>query len=218
MKTDQPLKSLELLSKQSSENQAEIYYLLYQARIHELMNNVDNSMQLYKNILNLDNCNFEAIACIGANHFYSDQPEISLKFYKRLFELGISSAEIWNNIGLCAYYSGQYDLCLSCFERAILLADDDLSADIWYNISHIAIGIGDLVLAYQALKIAVSYDGDHYEAFNNLGVLEIKKGNLEQARSNFLLSCKNRHGDGEGPYIENSYFLEFVNHRINDEK
>ena len=26
-----------------------------------------------------------------------------------------------------------------------------------------------------------------------------------------LISCKNRHGDGEGPYIENSYFLEFVN-------
>lgn len=46
-------------------------------------------------------------------------------------------------------------------------------------------------LAYQALKIAISYNGEHFEAFNNLGILEIKKDCIEQARSNFLQSCKN---------------------------
>ena len=99
--------------------------------------------------------------------------------------------EIWNNLGLCAYYSGQYDFCLSCFERALLTGDDEIAGDVWYNISHVAVGIGDLPLAYQALKITIAYNGDHFEAFNNLGVLEIKKGNLDQAKSNFLLSCKN---------------------------
>lgn len=191
LKMDQPIKALEVLSKASIENPGEIYFTIYQARIQEMLNDYENSMVLYKNVLNLDNCNFESIACIGSHHFYSDQPEIAMKFYKRLFELGITSAEVWNNLGLCAYYSGQYDFCLSCFERALISADDETSGEIWYNISHIAIGIGDLPLAYQSLKIAIAYNGIHFESFNNLGILEIKKGNFEQAKSNFLLACQN---------------------------
>ena len=191
LKMDQPIKAMETLSKASIENPGELYFVIYQARIQEMLNEYEVSMSLYKNVLNIDNCNFEAIACIGSHHFYSDQPEIALKFYKRLFELGINSAEIWNNLGLAAYYSGQYDFCLSCFERALITAEDEIAGDVWYNISHVAIGLGDLPLAYQALKITIAYNGDHFEAFNNLGVLEIKKGNFDQAKSNFILSCKN---------------------------
>ena len=34
-------------------------------------------------------------------------------------------------MGLCCFYAGQYDLTLSCFERALMLADDDNMADVW---------------------------------------------------------------------------------------
>lgn len=54
----------------------------------------------------------------------------------------------------------------------------------------LAIGIGDLGLAYQAFKIAVSVDMNHAESFNNLGVLELRKHNPEAARSNFEGSHK----------------------------
>ena len=54
-----------------------------------------------------------------------------------------------------------------------------------YNIGQVAIGIADLGLAYQAFKIAVSINSHHAESFNNLGVLELRKGNIDQARSNF---------------------------------
>ena len=188
-KMDQPNKALECFSNAANANPGEIYFKIYQARIHELLSNFDTSVALYKEVLLLDNCNFEAIACIGSNHFYNDMPEVALKFYKRLFELGINSAEVWNNLGLCAFYANQFDFCLSCFERGLLLADDETASDIWYNISHVAIIIGDLNLGYQALKIALAYNSEHFEAFNNIGVLEIKKGNYEQAKSNFLRSC-----------------------------
>lgn len=79
----------------------------------------------------------------------------------------------------------------SCFERALTVADDNIIGEVWYNISHIAIGLGDFNLAYQALKITLSYDPHHFEALNNIGVLEQKKGNHEQAKSNFKLSCMN---------------------------
>ena len=188
-KMDQPAKAIEILTKASKDNPGEVYFKVYHARICELLTQYEQSIALYKEVLLLDNCNFEAIACIGSNHFYNDMPEISLKFYKRLFELGINSAEVWNNLGLCAFYANQFDFCLSCFERGLILADDEVASNIWYNISHVAICIGDLSLAYQALKICLAFSGENYEAFNNIGVLEIKRGNKEQAKSNFLRSC-----------------------------
>lgn len=35
--------------------------------------------------------------------------------------------------------------------------------------------VGDLGLAYQAFKIAVSVDPNHAESYNNIGVLELRK-------------------------------------------
>jgi tetratricopeptide repeat protein 8 len=70
-------------------------------------------------------------------------------------------------------------------------------ADIWYNIGQIAIGIGDLRLAYEAFKIAVNIDPKHAESINNLGVLELRQrcvytfhsliihSNLDEARNCF---------------------------------
>ena len=43
-----------------------------------------------------------------------------------------------------------------------------------YNIGHVAIGIGDLGLAYQAFKISISVDANHAESYSNLGVLELR--------------------------------------------
>ncbi len=96
----------------------------------------------------------EAIACIGMNHFYSDQPELSLRFYRRLLQvslkkpkegvrqtfvivlthslsllltqMGINNAELFNNLGLCCFYAQQYDMALACMERALSLATEDM--------------------------------------------------------------------------------------------
>lgn len=79
-------------------------------------------------------------------------------------------------------------------------------AEVWYNVGHVAIGsecrplrrprrsclpprspraVGDVGLAYQAFRVAVNVDSSHAESFNNLGVLEMRKANLEAARNNF---------------------------------
>eukprot|EP00479_Gromia_sphaerica_P012225 TRINITY_DN6352_c0_g1_i1.p2 TRINITY_DN6352_c0_g1~~TRINITY_DN6352_c0_g1_i1.p2 ORF type:complete len:92 (-),score=13.72 TRINITY_DN6352_c0_g1_i1:307-582(-) len=90
--------------------------------------------------------------------------------------MGISTTELWSNIGLCCFYSGQYDMTITCFERSLQLADDSNTADVWYNIGQIAIEIDDINLAQQCFKISITVDPDHAEAYNNLGVLEIRKG------------------------------------------
>lgn len=54
--------------------------------------------------------------------------------------MGAHSAELYNNLGLCCLYSQQLDLTLVCFQRALDLATDLIvKAEIWYNLSHLAI-------------------------------------------------------------------------------
>ena len=98
------------------------------------------SIDYYRQVLKLDNTNIEAIACIAANHFYNEQPEISLKFYRRLLQMGVTTAAIFTNIALCCFHAQQYDMIVACFLKALACAtSDDEQADIWYNIGEMAL-------------------------------------------------------------------------------
>ncbi|GMH44731.1 hypothetical protein BSKO_12683 [Bryopsis sp. KO-2023] len=190
IRLDQPNTALETLKKYRAKYPANISILLAQARLHDALNDMETAIPIYKEVLSYDGSNVEAISCLGAHHFYTDQPEVALRFYRRLLQMGVNNAEIWNNLGLCCFYSSQYDLTLNCFDRALLLGGDDILADIWYNIGQVATGIGDLGLAYQAYKVAISIDNTHAESFNNLGVLEGKKGDDAAAKASFAMAQK----------------------------
>jgi len=182
---DQPNAALDQFSEASEKFTGDVSILLGIARIYDQLNAQQRAAQFYKRALFYDSMNAEALACLASSHFYSDQPEVALRFYRRLLQNGVVNAEIWNNLGLCCFYAGQYDMTLSCFERALMLADDTNMADVWYNIGQVAIGVGDLGLAYQAFRIAISVEANHAESYNNLGVLELRKGNVDQAQAHF---------------------------------
>jgi len=167
--------------------------LLALARIYESQGDLEHSIEYFRKVLYIDNSNKEALASLASNSFYKDQPEVALRYYKRLLQMGFyDNAEIWNNLGLCTFYSQQYDLCLVCFERALQVAEDDTTvSDIWYNISQVANSIGDIPLAYRCLKLSIASNPSHYEAWNNLGVLEIlSNDNKESAKTHFNVSTK----------------------------
>uniref|UniRef100_A0A3Q3L4B1 Tetratricopeptide repeat domain 8 n=1 Tax=Mastacembelus armatus TaxID=205130 RepID=A0A3Q3L4B1_9TELE len=178
---DQPITALNLFKQGLDHFPGEVTLLTGIARIHEEMNNISSATEYYKDVLKQDNTHVEAIACIGSNHFYTDQPEIALRFYRRLLQMGVYNCQLYNNLGLCCFYAQQYDMTLSSFERALaLVANDEEQADVWYNIGQVAVGIGDLTLAYQCFKLALAFNNNHAEAYNNLAVLELRKGRLEQ--------------------------------------
>jgi len=190
LRLDQPNTALDNYMRASEKFSGDVSLILSIARVYDALGDTARGVQYYKKALHYDSSNVEAIACLASHHFYTDQPEIALRFYRRLLQMGVNNTELWTNIGLCCFYASQYDMTLSCFDRALLMAEDDNMADVWYNIGQVAVGIGDLNLAYQAFKIAISCDANHAESFNNLGILELRKGNIEQARSNFLQSLR----------------------------
>uniref|UniRef100_A0A2K6FKN5 Tetratricopeptide repeat domain 8 n=1 Tax=Propithecus coquereli TaxID=379532 RepID=A0A2K6FKN5_PROCO len=181
---DQPMTALNLFKRGLDKFPGEVTLLCGIARIYEEMNNSSAAAEYYKEVLKQDNTHVEAIACIGSNHFYSDQPEIALRFYRRLLQMGIYNCQLFNNLGLCCFYAQQYDMTLNSFERALSLAEnEEETADVWYNLGHVAVGIGDTNLAHQCFRLALVNNNHHAEAYNNLAVLEMRKGHVEQARA-----------------------------------
>ncbi|KAL0216725.1 hypothetical protein P9112_008909 [Eukaryota sp. TZLM1-RC] len=190
IKLDLPNTALSLLSRALDRHPKCTSLMIQISRIHELLNNTDEAMEMFKTVLRHDPSNVEATASLAVHAFYQDQPETALRLYRRLLCMGVVSPELWNNIGLSAFYSGQYDISINCCLRAVnSQADDTLLAEIWYNISHIAIGVGDLNLAYQSLKICLSLDLNHVEALTNLAYLEMKRDQLDEARSTLRHVC-----------------------------
>ena len=95
--------------------------------------------------------------------------------------MGLATAELYNNLGLCCFYAQQYDMTITCLQRALHIAEDqETLAEVWYNVGHLSLGIGDVNLAYQCFKLALTANHDHAESYNNIGVLEMRKGKVNQ--------------------------------------
>lgn len=140
VKLEQPLEGLKLLDKFLTTNPNDVCLLIHKGRILEQMEKILESVAIYRTITQLDPINPEALACIAVNHFYNNQPELSLLYFRRILSLGAHSAEVYCNIGLCCLYGGQIDLVLPCFQRAIHMSyTNDQRADIWYNFSFVAL-------------------------------------------------------------------------------
>jgi len=170
------------------------------ARIFEALGDIATSVSHYRTALMMDPTSVESLACIAAHHFYIDQPEVAIRYYRHILQMGVVSCEVWNNLGLSCFYSGQYDIALGCFDKALLLADELNASDVWYNISRTAIALGDLNLAYQALKISVATNANNGEAFVNLALLELRKNNVEVALGYLKHVTKTEPGLFEGWY------------------
>ncbi|CAB1335194.1 unnamed protein product [Coregonus sp. 'balchen'] len=152
---DQPITALTLFKQGLDHFPGEVTLLTGIARTRYEMNNITSATEYYKDVLKQDNTH-----------------------------MGVYHCQLYNNLGLCCFYAQQYDMTLSSFEKALaLVANDEEQADVWYNIGHVAVGIGDLTLAYQCFKLALAFNNDHAEAYNNLAVLELRKGHIEQSKA-----------------------------------
>ena len=183
LRLDMPNSAMDLLMEASREFTSDPSIVLGIARLCDQLNDLEVAMKMYRRVLSLDASNVEALASLGARYFYSDQPELSIRYYRRLLQMGIQTSELWNNLGLGCFCSAQYDLALNCLDHALSLADDDNMADIWYNIGHIGVALGDLGLAYQGFKVAVAVNPNHGEALNNIAALEMRRMKFKLARN-----------------------------------
>lgn len=96
--------------------------------------------------------------------------------------MGIHTPEVLCNIGLCCLKTQQYDMIVPCMESAFTLAKDDMEAEIWYNCGHVALGTGNFELAELCWKLSRRINPNHSEACNNLAVLALIDGRLQEGK------------------------------------
>lgn len=53
--------------------------------------------------------------------------------------MGIVNAALLNNLGLCCFHAQQYHVALAVFRRALVVAEGEDLANVWYNLSHVAV-------------------------------------------------------------------------------
>ena len=84
-----PVLALDLLKNASDKFSTDARLIIGMARIYESLNDLENSVAMYKKVLSLDASNIEALASLGAHFFYSDQPELSIRYYRRLIQVSL---------------------------------------------------------------------------------------------------------------------------------
>ncbi|KAI8034955.1 hypothetical protein M5D96_012302 [Drosophila gunungcola] len=180
----QPGKALSLIGEVVDTRPFDVTYRLEQARIHQAMEQQEDALQLYRLVAKLQPINVESLASIAVGYFYDNNPEMALMYYRRILSLGAHSAELYCNIALCCLYGGQIDLVLPCFQRALAMATQpEQKADIWYNLSFVAVTSGDFNLAKRCLQLCLTSDGQNGAALNNLAVLAAQGGDIMGAKS-----------------------------------
>ncbi|XP_055597482.1 tetratricopeptide repeat protein 8 [Uranotaenia lowii] len=190
IKIDQPTAALEVCKYGLERLPNDVTLLTQQARVLELVGNLTASVRRYRQISQWDPMNTEALACIAVSYFYGNQPETALLYYRRILSMGAHSAELYCNIGLCCLYGGQLDLVFPCFQRAIRMATTpELKADIWYNLSFVAMTTGDQHLARRCLRLCIATNGSHGAALNNMAVMVARQKQFSKAKS-YLMAAK----------------------------
>ena len=155
--------------------------MLLLARIQDAVGNTERAVEIFGDVLDRDPTSVEALSSLAAFHFDYGEHEIGLRYFRRLLQRGVRSVQVWNNLGLCCLKARLYDTTYVCFREALLLCEDDaVRADVWFNLSHVAIAGGDLELALRMLVIANFLDENNVEVKNNLAVLQFRH---EQAKA-----------------------------------
>ncbi|GAB5573089.1 tetratricopeptide repeat protein 8 isoform X1 [Prionailurus iriomotensis] len=158
--------------KSALKQQEMVDTFLYLAKVYVSLDQPVTALNLFKQ--GLDKFPGEVTLLCGIARIYEE----------RLLQMGVYNCQLFNNLGLCCFYAQQYDMTLTSFERALALAEnEEEAADVWYNLGHVAVGIGDTNLAHQCFRLALVNNNNHAEAYNNLAVLEMRKGHVEQARA-----------------------------------
>lgn len=135
---------------------------------------------------------------LGLCCFYAQQYDMTLSSFERALTLVANDeelADVWYNIGHVAVVSEQ---TREKYQKVYVVVTNNVSTknleasvqQIETELCFFFKGIGDLVLAYQCFKLTLAFNNDHAEAYNNLAVLELRKGHIEQVRSWILFNCK----------------------------
>lgn len=186
LRSNEPLKVFNIYEAGLKQGKNQILYN-WMARVQSILGDTYTANQNLQESLKYCPTNIEALANVGHFTFYSDKMEQSLKCFERIKQLSElqsssqendsnfygSSSQLSNNLALCNFYCGFLHKVMPLFLKSFLNSpNNEVTSDIWYNISFVPLSCGLDNLAIACLRIALKNNSQNEEALNNLGVLK----------------------------------------------
>jgi tetratricopeptide repeat protein 8 len=186
VRLDQPRAALQTFQRAIGRFPSDPALLLGAARLYSQLFDSQQALALYRRILRYDSSCIEALVAAAAHHFDSGHPETALRIFLRLVQSGVRGTAVFCNIAVCAMQSQQLDLCFRAFLAALRSSSNGPeSSDVWFNIGMTACSLGDLAWGYKCFRLAVSTNPGNGSAWNNMAVLEARRGKAMSARAGF---------------------------------
>ena len=126
--------------------------------------------------------------------------------YLRALLINPDLPEAHNNMGVLLYADGDFDGARYHFEKAVSLESDDVR---FHNLGLSLRKLDNTSAALEAFNNALRINPFNYKALNEIGLIEMNKGNLQSARGIFLKGLR------VNPADENlKYNFDLVNRQI----
>ncbi|MEA2081284.1 MAG: DUF2723 domain-containing protein [Elusimicrobiota bacterium] len=102
--------------------------------------------------------------------------------YERALSINPALPEALNNMGVLSFADGDYVSAASYFERSLVFEPDDVR---YYNLALSFGKLGKTAEAMSVLKKCLSINPFSYNALNELGLMEMRSGNISAAKEFF---------------------------------
>jgi protein O-GlcNAc transferase len=139
----------------------------------------DRAEECYREALNLDPRNSDALNLLGMSLFRAGKHESGIALLRKGIEYGPMVAGFHMNLGNALSETGQYEEALTAYAKARALAPHD--ADVQFNIGNTQRRLGLHDEAVSSLNRAVELRLDFHEAFDLLGRIHAEVGQIELA-------------------------------------
>lgn len=152
---------------------------LQQATAHHQAGQLPQAERIYKEILEAEPKNADALHLLGVLACQSRQPEVGADLITKAIQVNPNQPTFYSNLGNALNQQGKLDEAIAAYRRALAIDPD--YADAHYNLGNTLrdkTELDEAILAYQrVVEIKPNYLDGHY----NLGNALLEQGNLDEA-------------------------------------
>ena len=97
-----------------------------------LMQQVFQTIQELKTILEKDPQNLQALITLGNIYYDGQKFEQAIQYYRKALEIDSKNSAIWTDLGTMYFQLGEVDTSLACYQKAVEFDAKNKSA--WFNL------------------------------------------------------------------------------------
>ncbi|PKU21829.1 tetratricopeptide repeat protein [Telmatospirillum siberiense] len=137
--------------------------------------------RLYRQILDSDPYNADALHCLGIVAYQAGQNDVAVDRIRKAIAINSTAQKYYCNLGNALQKQNRMAEAIKCYQRAVTLKPDYAVGH--YNIGRMFQGLGQLNEAISAYKQALMHVQNDVDTYYNLGNAFRDQGNFDEAVS-----------------------------------